>query len=1227
MTHDATAHTLVVPVTLHGLAVNKAVRQKGFRRWQPVFNELRYHRSCEPAPFQGEDTWFDANDPTKHAHREGVHLRWDLPTALCTGAPAEPGSRLEFPLVPNRWLILRHIESTAENASGAVAGWVVESDYLSGRDGTTPFIHPYRAGIAPDDHRTTPYRSTLTLTRAGKHVGIGDTAWQEPSEGHRKTLFLTALGPGLVTFAAFQPYHEGVFSFHDPLTGIDDATVSYQVAGWYSDPAQEPLRTAQDAGSGLKDLLAAWKWAADPEGTGLPDDARLERTFYCGRFTGLAWDRTGEAPDCPARPEHKGSGLKVAVGNSADDALAALTTPTSKHRAFPPNAPALTHALSCGLLDALDEPDGDISVDQELHRTWFEPVHGGYRWHLTEHPDTATHAASSPGPTDAGESAEERLAVLNRNQLAHDEAARTLTVLQARLYGMWWMHGLPVLPQQYTRQQFRAELDAGNSASLAAEVKRRQARLAELRDAIPHGATPEELAASIEAYRLRHNMPAGVGLRRADRPPFWRPADPTIVVSGTRNARSHDPLTDPGPLHFRLAIDITDPDYPPPQVRPPFDTLKTSGLPDDVIGLVNEYARLLTTPALDPLLPAWQQPWNPLLYQWEIRYWPVPQPAAADATENWSFDGTTYTWADGDAKDSITYRGRRFLVPLPQHQLASQLIEHAHAATGALHDNFLATAEAVKGWDVLSQRADGFTDALASRNPAPGTAPPQPWRDLVQSATDHLPDPGPLPDPFGTWQPSGFQDFRGGQFAFVRLTVIDRFGQTCEIYLTGDERFHKPHRSPALTPGTRYADPQHPDRCIQLPPRLLQPARLRMDLLHHNGDAPVDLNAGTNPVAGWVIPNYVDNALMFFGSEGAALGEVRLALTRTTLARHTLAWTALPGSAITEPDALAADHPHLHGMVTSLIAQGTAAHAALMAGIHQALAAIDPGNPYGDDALGLLLGRPLALLRLQCCFELAGPPLTDPGWQYALDWQTQARYDTRATPARTGGPMPQLGHRWPVRLGNSGHQADGLIGYFPPQATTAASLQDPPTDYSRFHCVLAPTGLTTDQGYLTAIGPDNWPRLPADSHTTFTLTALADPLADLHATTDILPVTTCRLPQAFIRPALAELAISLRLSPLLTTTRRIPTTATAPGDSPPDLTDSLVLPHPTATHGTWDWAQLTGSTKAAKWQTFPVVPADTTARLDEDSPTARSGFLRLSHAISPTPHTGKPSNG
>ncbi|MEU8924885.1 discoidin domain-containing protein [Kitasatospora sp. NPDC048545] len=256
---------LIVPVEVHALLVNNKVRTAHpFYRYQPSFHymlgsnpNMKGRGAAEPEPFSGGNTG-------AHESFEGVHVQWQLPEALTDGV-VDPSGQTNYPLVPNRWLVVRYAQLSGGTA--APVGWVVHSDHLHSDD---PDAWDGRSVI---NSFVNPRAEHPEVDWLGRIHSLADGPWQEPEA---RELFLTAVGAGLPTFAAFEPYHENVFSMHDDLMDLKgpgdsyppNATLSYLVCGWYSDPGQDILRQAPaipgllppDGDGSPAELLAALGW-------------------------------------------------------------------------------------------------------------------------------------------------------------------------------------------------------------------------------------------------------------------------------------------------------------------------------------------------------------------------------------------------------------------------------------------------------------------------------------------------------------------------------------------------------------------------------------------------------------------------------------------------------------------------------------------------------------------------------------------------------------------------------------------------------------------------------------------------------------------------------------------------------------------------------------------------------------------------------------------------------
>ncbi|WP_414170545.1 hypothetical protein ACMATS_37160 [Streptoverticillium reticulum] len=1138
---------LLVPVRLRALVVNDQVRARdSFLRWMPNYHLLGVHRSPEPSPYASTTA-----ESFKKADNDGVYLHWELPAALRRATT--PGGEVTLPPAPNRWLVVRHAHTAA--GEYATAAWVVESDFLDKRTGTVPYLRPGRGHVTP--------------TRIGRHTEAAQ--WTESAA--EQPTFLTATGPGTLTFAAFQPHCQDVFSFHDPLDQLPQQfdRLGYQVIGWHATGSDDPLADPQ-VREALEGSLGWQTDSTPPPGS---------RTVYTGRVHSVLphYDPSGEQRPDPT----------VAVADSARSALTALTAGKAATDPSLTLAPALLDQLQCNTLARADEPDNTHLLADTLLGAGFGDGTASYAWHAVP-PSTAEEAASSEDERRA-RSVE---AGLNAAQHAYDRAERELAGLRRRLYGMWRLQGLPVLPRGYHHQQLTQELDAGREGSLAARVRADREAVDRLRSALPGGDTPAQLAESVRQYAQAQGLPTGWGLKRVAPAPFHRALDPAVVLQGAGSL----PVSDDATLRCRFgdqtvtAVQPADgsAEFTADRADLACNTLdlgagEHTAMPDSTRALLREaflldpnsrpdagavaMPRTGTAPAFGD--DAWEQPWHPLHLLWEIEYHPLPH-------DQWEFDGDRYTCPRPRPEAARTYIGRTLLSDHLPRSLADQLRQYAPDDPG-LAPHCDALAERVVRGDVLSSSLAGLRDMLIGQDPGQGVPPlgaPPELAELIGDAYRTSPDPGPLPVPFEGWPDSGFQQLRAGQFRFLRLTLVDSFGRALDVITPAGTGGASGLRHPVVAEQLR---PQHvpealettPEHVIQLPPRLPQAARLGLDLMDAARDAhqATHLDDG-NPLGGWIVPNLVDGSLAAYAPDGTALGLLRWAYRIGRPSREAV-WTPLPGAAPTGLDALRTAFPQLHALITWF--QGTGADGSpLPAAMDLLETSLVDIVPTAGAASAALAGRPLALVRCRLHLDLDGPPPTDPGWQHIFDHEP---------------PSPEFTHySWPVRLGEQLRIGDGLVGYF----------ADADPDVLR--TVVAPGDA---HPRIAAIGDGTHLRVTAG--TAQQLTLLVDPHAPVHATTNLLPTTTLEIPHRFTDGPLNRMRTVLRTGPLLT-----PAAALQKG--------TVALPVRTVDDQTWTWAERAAD---GTWAHFPTSAASTTPRWTGQAPVLRSGLLT---SRSPLPQAG-----
>ncbi len=1187
------------------MVVNDKVRiAKNFQRWSMNYSNLEQFTSptSRPDPFSNTSSEWSVNPKAN-----GVYLHWTLPEAMRRGTQESGDARTDFPLVPNRWLVVRY--SGPQNARVAKA-WVVESDYVDPKDGTVPYLDRY------DDK--------IRRTLIGRKLPLHE--WQEKSE--TKSLFLTAIGPGDITFASYQPYVENVFSIHDQLTDVAaQDTLSYLVIGWYSDVRKDILANREEKIS-FADLMARLQWQ-------VTDEKQTADTSVChGLVYGIVWDNRDGCKE-PASSMPDPENVEMAVGNTSIDALTALI-----HRKQGKGGDIdvqLLEAFQYGLLNKLNEPNGDKLLYQAIHRAWFGSYEGGYKWVIVKKQDTSR---DSPYPNQGidwndSELNPDWLATLNRNQQRYDCAVRELRTSRWKLYAMWLAQGrfnhFPVdlkknqeilrnLDPRFTEENFAAQLNPEKSGSLAKQVKDKIEILAGLQAKIPYGTTQENLEQIIAKFAVRNNLPDGYELKRTARENFYEANNPVVLLAGMAGTKTPLTLARDKALKCRFAdslisgFKINDKEITAASIT---DTIPSPDMKDlekirvAVRGLIDEFffldpnnATIIAEKVLnktdpntvtqamakhekdigqlpDMVLDTWGgQPWLPLYLLWQVEYYPIAHDS--NGVENWTFDGIKYYWNGKGAKtENIILQGTTFMTPQSGFNFRKRLEDYLQKQPDLGSDALAKLESFIKQtdtWDLLSQTLEGFMDQLALRDVQSHVIPSdKTLADLIGEGNSIAPDLGARQQ---------FQAYRSGQFIFRRLNVVDRFGRSLEVVNTDTYGYFKLVIAPEMTP-TRTVIEQDPYRFIELRPRLLQPARLAFDFISNTDDSKsINLHSNTNPVCGWILPNHLDKALSCYDPSGNFLGE--LCVFTTAGNQKEVKWFPAPNTNKNDLDSITESFPHLGKMLNYLIKNknGPQAFDNLLQTIDETLYVIDPLGSREDQNLPALIGRPLALVRSRLQFQLDGAALTDPSWKYVFQSKTSELAN----------------YAFPIRLGELELRNDGLIGYY---------IGD---SYSQFNTVHMLKDSSTTP-YIKRIEPGNFINLKFEDCMKFEesnaayISMLLDPRAAVHATTDILPTLALKLPTRFIDPALANMAVTFRVGPLLSDTNIVK--ADIGGGAKNDET-SLVMPIPARQNGKWSWLSVSG-------ESMPVEDADANVHFSNISSELRTGYLQLVNALNTSP--------
>ncbi|MGZ8285819.1 MAG: hypothetical protein ACXWUQ_09365 [Allosphingosinicella sp.] len=1240
---------LIVPMELDALVLNKgAAGSNPFRWWQFSYLALSNFRSPEPEPFDGALT----------EQAPGIYLHWTLPTGLRHGKQDRATGAIDYPLVPNRWLVIRYSGSPTRQATA----WVVENDCpvtgdvpMPGQLGSQYLLDPAvfaQWSASPDPRRKnsglTPSSGPL-IARIGVAFPLAQWSERDPD-----AMFLTAMAPGNHLFTSYVAHNAGIFSFHDPLDGIaSDGSLAYQVIGWYSNGDSDILADwskAADPAAAWKDLLAELDWQ-------VAGDGQSSASLYQGMVFGVPWNAQGDAPTPdPLADIRISPNLDVAVGNNTTDAFSALLNLQLTVKGHDTGSLTLLKAFQYDLLPILNQINGRALLDWKVRQSWFGSKPGGYGWSLVP-PET--------GDPSVALTADESAALIKLNQDSTDLEAslQKLRDLQWRSHATWWKLGqygklpFPIrqqLPANVTAAALQQSLDLANSDGVAARTRDAmaevRARIGNVPQPLWTGArNPQEAQQQgIAAFSTRPGFSGGHQLKAVPRPRYWRTNDPVVVISGV-NA----PPVDAGTLAVRRSADLvtgftaggfTAGAQSCASILPALNG--AGGLPAELPQLIAEcffldpasapsiatagtvdlgqvqaaiesrsgYAGTLPAPKLIP----WAQPWQPLLLEWRAQYSYIPFESGS-----WLFDGTDYHFSPTNLPAKLETRqigGISVLGPSAQFLFQARLKSFADKyGAGTDLGQLEQWIEQIDQWQFLGQELTGFNDLLAMHDPRayrrPGeqeqagtSAAPYPIASLTgynaAARTGAAGDPFTLPEPYtgevhnvpylANGTSPAFHGVRQGQFHIMDLQLYDKFGRVLE--LIGSSQGSGLFTD-AIFPLVR--DPaMMPDSPVQ--PGIAAVAQLPPRLLQHSR---LDFE---------LIDGSKDSEVLGLAADvNPVCGWV--------LPNHldaSLLVYAPDGSAMGEFRMVETDtghrvgewQPPAHGTIATLadVAARSPHLAQLLqapglateAGFAAFLSAVDE-TLWTIDPLGSRGDQNLSVLigrPLALVRARLKLSLDGPAWT-ASDWA-----------ATFEAPTPEfLAYRFPIRLGDQATRQDGTIGYF---------LND---DYGTFHSVPAPENQgSAGPGFVKQIGPlgppptggQNYVPISFDPGDSAMLTLLVDPRASVHAVSGILPVKQLDVPAQFVDPALARIEVGFRVGPLLTPLQKSP--AQAPGSSPapsaPAFAMAINYPAPAEQAGSWSWWELSSS---GEWVGNGLIPGSPAAAPGATPATLRDGILQL----------------
>lgn len=605
--------------------------------------------------------------------------------------------------------------------------------------------------------------------------------------------------------------------------------------------------------------------------------------------------------------------------------------------------------------------------------------------------------------------------------------------------------------------------------------------------------------------------------------------------------------------------------------------------------LANELRRFSIFDGIDPDLvgvTAYRQPWLPVWLEWEATI------TTSDGPSAWQLDATDLSRPTDlplrAAAATLVFTGRTLLAPGTANQLETTIgewlrEETARGAAGevdsATEERLSAVQAAVRNLDLLTGALDGIAERLLG-------LPYDAAKGGVVRVSGELPAPVDVP-----------RLLLSGSLRVSRARLLDTFGRTLDLDVS------------SVSIPVRSADPGHAG-ALGLPPRFTRPARWMFRLVDaastdlRPAEASIDQAEPAkqvSPVAGFLLPDHIDEALEVFDADGQPLGQ----LMHEPVGGGVV-WEIAPGRegpADAGPGhGLAPAQASLGWFAAGLVAADAAARAGYAAGgedappesalsallrvIDTTLWTYDPYASLGGEHVAGLVGRPLAVVRARLWLEVDDD----------LDELDLSGEGVQA--AREAAYRDLAEHGVPVRIGELTRSDDGLLAFF---------VDD---DYSRLRVVDKVVASLARQagrlrGYLTTFGRTTG--LPAQDEVTHdyvaaddelrlhlgqvvTLTLLMHPAGAVHLTSGMLPRKSLRLARDWVSAGLAKLAPSVRVGPVLV--------------DPEDVRMPKV-----ASLGAKQ--TFTRRTTPYTWRDDPILAATQAALLPETAAEAQEGWIRV----------------
>lgn len=967
---------IFIPIKLDACAVNEEATKKGaFRRWSYTYEALNYFSSPKPEALDRESIIAD-----KGKQRTGIHLHWVLPRKL----RSMEADAQEFPLVPNRWLLMRMVEGQQDKSKV----WILESDCPESK--LTDKLTRLRQRKDRSDYVVSPqmqqmwaasrdaYRANAVIRDEGEAgrvptVSLGTVfPFEQWEERAAKEMFLTAYAPGNPAFAAYTPHNGNICSFFDELEQVEEASVSYFIAGWYSDAE--------------RDVAAAC----------FSEERTPGSSLCCGAVFEIHWNREkGDFDGEVYRELRDNQKLNVAVGNQGMDICSEMMAYGCLGMVQDIQQQEAMKALQYGCLSDMQKPDGRIRLENNIHQSTFAGSTGGSYWEYADESKNETEAAA------VTETEKRQLEELNQCQYTYDRELEKLKSMQWEVHALWWKNGHREFVKVSDRVKaidYERELDPRAANSLMAQL------LSQMEET-------KKCDTKLTQARSSVHLRDGTTLRQLPAERYYKSKNPVIGITGVEAARDLDSDTE---CNVQIYKDGT--------AYPTLFTDHRNCLPQGAEYIVNEFLWLtkerkgVNKPENARYsLDAWKPSWEPIFAEWELQYQHIPFTG-----KNWYFDGQDYRLKK-DAATTVSlaaYKGVSLLSNHLPKLLKERVTETLKGMEG--YERLEQQLKQIEGTAMLAQELEHLDDFMAQRDSRSfrrptveqiigkdgkpfflgdvlGYEPLEPERVFAPPEIQGHMDAVPY---LLNETMSDFYGMRCGQAYFSELRIYDKFGRCLDVIDSGrlvgtaQAKNFPMLISEELLPERKLIQGIY--SVFQLPPRVLQNIRL---------------SAKECELGGYIIINHLNVSIMLYRPDGQQAGELALRAAESGVRKVTYippVHRSNYGKA-----QIKKEHPLLYAFAEKMLSKNDREFYAFLKETDSTLWTIDPFGDRNDENLSVLMGRVIALVEYELNLMTEGMPWKDNNWV-----------------GKDVGDSEFMKADYAMRVGDIELRNDGVIGYY-----------------------------------------------------------------------------------------------------------------------------------------------------------------------------------------------------